>query len=401
MTRRFLSSYLLASTALAGCALAPDEVPPDDVVAIAPSENGASSCLVTRRLPCAVTIGQTFGAYTVRTADDSEEAVEAVLAHVFGTAPDVRAVGAPLVSPTATPIRDDAASSLAWSYGGDLGTAAAPAYLTVTSDRGFAIFPVFGMPAGTATLADAPIARARLWQTTTSQCRAVTPVAVHGTVAGNARLARIEDGRVPCMHADDGTVTECAFGSATGSWLEGADGDYALAGQALGEDGEPGGAYVVAARVGHDGTVPCVDPRRWRDTAGTSISRELARTCVVETLLSASNASGLPLDNHATLEVCSSDAVHPDGATRTRQASATSFCYTGRGAALNDINGTERDEYGNYYPDANHCHEAWISGVGAPAAKRPATRSFPAPGSVRTDTPIVWRPVINSIRIAN
>jgi hypothetical protein len=78
-----------------------------------------------------------------------------------------------------------------------------------------------------------------------------------------------------------------------------------------------------------------------------------------------------PLVNWATFEVCGSnrpaDAQHPGG--------VTGACRTGAGAALNDINGTERDRAGNYLDGPAYCHSIVVGGLEVPAAKRPATRS--------------------------
>ena len=91
---------------------------------------------------------------------------------------------------------------------------------------------------------------------------------------------------------------------------------------------------------------------------------------------------------------------HPDGAQLTRSPSPGVYCYIGQGAALNDFNGTERDRNNVYLTGFVYTHVAWSGGYEVYAAKRPATVNFPAPGFVRTDTPVVWRPVTN-VRVAN
>lgn len=221
---------------------------------------------------------------------------------------------------------------------------------------------------------------------------------------GNARVAKLVKNQttgayeVPCVYIEKASRATCTVNSTSAPWFRGKDGNiYMKTGYRVDLNGTPDGDYVISAAVGSDNTVPCVDPAA-RDTAGTSVSTELAAACVVETLNVATNATGLQVDNYATLKVCTSSNPHPDNAELIK---GTTYCYIGRGAALNDINGSERDEYGNYYPDENHCHVAWISGVEAPAAKRPATKSFPAPGVVNTASPILWRAVANSISIAN
>lgn len=122
-----------------------------------------------------------------------------------------------------------------------------------------------------------------------------------------------------------------------------------------------------------------------------------------------------PLFNYAWFEVCTSSNPHPDSIpTLTRiinSCRGTVYCYKETGAALNDLNGTERDAVGNYLTELNQapddptpfhfCHVLQNGGYEVPAAKRPATRSLPAPGSVNVNTPIVWRPVNPNVRIAN
>ena len=112
------------------------------------------------------------------------------------------------------------------------------------------------------------------------------------------------------------------------------------------------------------------------------------------------NESRHLLVNYTTLEVCTSSNPHPDGAQFVRME-GSSYCYTGQGAALNDLNGTERDWTGTYLGDEFSCHVLWSSGVEVPAAKRPATTSYPSPGHVNINTPILWRPVNNRVAIAN
>jgi hypothetical protein len=143
---------------------------------------------------------------------------------------------------------------------------------------------------------------------------------------------------------------------------------------------------------------------------------ELAAICTVEDMLTGYNAQlagfgWAPMSNVADREVCSSNnpatTPHPDGATLVRSYSqsgtgpADTFCYTGLGAALNDINGAERDWLGDYYIGEGWCHYLHVSGIEVPAAKRPATFSLPAPGRINTQSPILWRPVNPTLAIAN
>lgn len=221
---------------------------------------------------------------------------------------------------------------------------------------------------------------------------------------GNARVAKVVYNQttgayeVPCVYIEKASRSTCKVNSASAPWFRAKDGSiYMKTGYRVDQSGNAGGDWVISAVVGKDGTVPCVDPAG-RDTAGTAATEELAAACAVETINVATNATGALLENYATQKVCTSSSVHPDKAEYIK---GTTYCYIGRGAAMNDINGTERDEYGNYYPDENHCHVAWISGVEAPAAKRPATKSLPAPGVVNTSTPILWRAVARDIAIAN
>lgn len=86
-----------------------------------------------------------------------------------------------------------------------------------------------------------------------------------------------------------------------------------------------------------------------------------------------------------------------------RRGADGSYCCLGRGAGLNDRYGTERGLYAYhaYYGHPEYyCHVIWSSGAEVPAAKRPATTTYPAPGRVQANTPIVWRPV-SSVPIAN
>ncbi len=251
-----------------------------------------------------------------------------------------------------------------------------------------------------------------------SSCAPVEVTTLHGTnFHGNTRLARIEGGTVPCMQIDDGTVATCQFSVAgarvSGEWLESPEGNFAKTGQAISLAGAPGGDYVVAARVSDTAGAPCIEPTGM-DTAGwVAEGNDLIGSCVVEELSMEWNAMSsygyFPLVNYADGEVCSANdpAVHPhpDGARFVRTVRGSdgrdAFCYTGGGAALNDINGMERDETTNYRSGDGYCHLIVSSGYEVPGAKRPATRSLPAPGQVNTNSFIVWRPVNPNVNIAN
>jgi hypothetical protein len=223
------------------------------------------------------------------------------------------------------------------------------------------------------------------------------------------RLAIIENGTVPCLHGDSAEPTRCAFltsdvakgGKASGHWVEDKQGRrFAPIGQTLTKEGRRGGMYVVGALVTNN-TVPCIEHAASRDVAGTSGSTELVPGCVTETIGSSSNASGRPLRNYATIPVCTSSHPHPDGATlQSANKAAGTYCYIGEGAGLNDRNGWERDQRGNYLVGGGYCHVGWSGGVEVFVAKRPATIAYPPPGRIDPKSPIQWRPV-TSVRVAN
>ena len=250
----------------------------------------------------------------------------------------------------------------------------------------------------------------------TSTCSAVSVAAFHeGSAAAgarpflaNQRLALVRNGRVPCLDIESGQAAECPFEA--GNWLEDDKGNrYAQVGQAVSTAGAATGDHVIAARVEND-TVACVGASG-HDTAGrVAPSSELNATCVQEEMNQAWNASSVlgaaPLINYATIAVCSANNPdanrHPDNAMLVGEdRSAQVYCYAGAGAGLNDLNGTERDATGLYVPGTQHCHTLVNGGLEVPAAKRPATRSLPAPGVVKTDSLIVWRPVNPNVSIAN
>lgn len=248
---------------------------------------------------------------------------------------------------------------------------------------------------------------------------------VKNPLLGNSRLAKVErvkEGRlvvekVPCWHIETNELDMCKFATDpqhpvlpydpikkvgnTGHWLLGGDGNkYAQVGQKIAKDGQVHGDWVVASRVTNK-TVPCVKPKGGKDSVGTATSTELAGSCVVETLLSSTNATGLKLLNVATATVCMGDSVHPDGAMLKDRKSPTIFCYAGDGAAINDLNGTERDYLGYYMTGAEHCHVTWSGSYEVPAAKRPSTKAAPYPGSVVETSKLQWRPVNDMLPIAN
>ena len=249
-----------------------------------------------------------------------------------------------------------------------------------------------------------------------STCAGVTVTALYGEgFIGNSRIARIENGKVPCMNSETGETAECVFAtngvSAGLMWVEAVDGEYAKTGQAITPQGEPGGEWIVAARVNPDGTVPCVAPSG-HDTLGVwADGRELAANCVREDVGVSYNAYTMwspsyffRVMNYTDGNVCSLDEEHPDQAALTKTinyCNGTIYCYSFWGAALNDLNGAERDDKGLYFAEPERCHIIQNGGFEVPAAKRPATRSFPAPGSVNVYSLILWRPVSPNVTIAN
>lgn len=136
---------------------------------------------------------------------------------------------------------------------------------------------------------------------------------------------------------------------------------------------------------------------------------ELAPSCLIEVLNTSFNAYSaygyLPLINHTTTIVPTANdpAIRPLPEIYATYLGfdGNSHNYTGLGAALNDINGTERDQYTNYYPYDIYCHMIVSGGLEVPGAKRPATKSFPLPGVVVGTTLNVWRPVNLNVTIAN
>jgi hypothetical protein len=148
------------------------------------------------------------------------------------------------------------------------------------------------------------------------------------------------------------------------------------------------------------------------DTAGyTETGTELAKVCMVEDLLRSWNAVSaeygvLANMNYTTMAIPSlndpqlSPTVMDIYKTYLGERDGL-FWYTGLGAALNDINGAERNSLGEYYPWEIYCHVIVNGGLEVPAAKRPATKSLPAPGVVNGHSYIEWRPVNLNVDIAN
>jgi hypothetical protein len=339
--------------------------------------------------------------------NDSEAAVEALLSQELGPGVDVAPLATGVTGDDGTfdfaPDDITRAQDFSWSY---RGTASNLAYVSVKAGDRFAVIGVAGSITGNVDVAGLlgrnDISHVSFWATTTSLVAPVPARKVHGKgFLGNSRLGRIEGGKVPCLQSETFEPALCRFatrGAGSGDWLESPDGTFARVGQSISLDGEPGGDYVVASKVRSDGRVAALEPSG-RDAAGTASGTELAGWCYYETFLSSKNASGLRLDNYATRLVGTSSYPHPDGVIPV-SAGGGIYYYTGRGAALNDINGTERDQSNIYLSGNSHCHVALSGGYEVFAAKRPSVRSYPAPGSVDTSTAILWRPV-TSVRVAN
>lgn len=147
-----------------------------------------------------------------------------------------------------------------------------------------------------------------------------------------------------------------------------------------------------------------------KDTMGrVEEGRELAGICVVEDVNQEYNALSAewgwtPIWNFATGNVPMknnpSSHPHPDGAYY-KGYDGTANIFTYYSAALNDINGAERDWLGGYYVGDGWCHYIVQGGYEVPAAKRPATKSLPAPGVINTGSFVTWRPVNPNLDIAN
>ncbi|MBS2016292.1 MAG: hypothetical protein JST00_25640 [Deltaproteobacteria bacterium] len=147
-----------------------------------------------------------------------------------------------------------------------------------------------------------------------------------------------------------------------------------------------------------------------KDTMGrVADGNELAGICVVEDLNTEYNALSAewgwtPIYNFATGKVpMKNDPLghpHPDDAYYVgKDATANYFTYYG--AALNDVNGAERDWLGEYYVGDGWCHFIVNAGYEVPGAKRPSTKSLPAPGVINPNSYVGWRPVNPNLAIAN
>lgn len=147
------------------------------------------------------------------------------------------------------------------------------------------------------------------------------------------------------------------------------------------------------------------------DTAGRVASgSELSALCILEDNLAEYNALSYygwrQIYNVATAKVPMANNpeghAHPDLCSSYEKDSVSAaFYYTETSAALNDMNGTERDASGGYYAGEDYCHMIVSGGYEVPGSKRPATRSTPYPGSITKTSYLLWRPVNTSLSIAN
>ncbi|MGH3769536.1 MAG: hypothetical protein ACRDS0_06235 [Pseudonocardiaceae bacterium] len=366
------------------------------------------SCVDSGILPCGAAIGDAFGGMTIDAAAMSETGqlatTAAVVAHVLGFPADqiklAPATGMLTGSSGEFSFAPDdltGADHFAWSYHG---TEQNLGYLSVTTDRGMMVVGIGGQRTGTvdvaALLPGSTVTGARFWNTQALFVQPIAATTLHGPgFLGNSMIGRITNGTVPCVQVDTAAPATCAFHPDTSSWMESPQGDWALAGQPTSPTGEPGD-WVTAAQVNPEGTYPAL-MATGHDTTGAPSAVPAAGGAQPEQRLTATNASGWPMENYATLEVCTSTYPHPDGATLTRSPSPGVYCYIGKGAALNDPRGIERDAAGVYLPETHNAHVILVGSTIVIAAKRPATSSTPA---VITNSPLLWRPVVN-MPIAN
>jgi hypothetical protein len=230
-------------------------------------------------------------------------------------------------------------------------------------------------------------------------------------VEGNCTITQIKHGKVPCLEVNTGKPAECRFRKATHVWLKSKTGhEFARVGDSIFKGKrKKRREFAIAAPIGDPRTSPCADTSKakgqGKDSPGVARGTELAGACSVEIFGSYANANGGQMDNYATIPVCSSTQFIPYPYNDTASSVETPspdpghvWCYKGEGAGLNDVNGTERNVYNNYFTDPSHCHHAWSGGYETAAAKRPATLPYPA--RVDIHSPRLWRPV-SGLRIAN
>ena len=238
------------------------------------------------------------------------------------------------------------------------------------------------------------------------------------TVAGNTRVSIVDqEGTVACVwtHDNEYPVGRCKvdlekYPHARSKELDGRfvvwgigflgeNNEYAVAREILGTSkvfNKTTGVYDTYRKVA------CTPPQSY-DAAGTAAGTELAGVCIYETFNVPSNAAGTTMDNYATRKVCSKVPATTDTAGSATYVGTDAYgnqCYTGDGAALNDVNGTERNSSNVYLSGSSRCHVALSGGYEVFAAKRPSTKSWPAPGVVDPSSSTWWR-TVSSVPVAN
>ena len=257
-----------------------------------------------------------------------------------------------------------------------------------------------------AAIAGAAIPATASAQTRQIQCTRIAQASSHGgSIAANSNLSPIHHGRVLTIDPNTGAKSHSRFTARSGRWMTGADGTrYAVAGQWISRSGHADGPRLIAAPMQPGHRVPCAGPSllaQAADTASVAADGTLPASGYTETAGSSTNAHAL-LVNYATRDICTNTKVHPDGAPLiSANPSANVWCYTGRGACLNDPNGIERyspAEGGGYIDDTAHRHYIQYLGATVAAAKRPST--YPD-GRIIPNSPIVWRTVARNATICN
>ena len=189
----------------------------------------------------------------------------------------------------------------------------------------------------------------------------------------------------------------------SGDWLDGADGrQYAVVGQPVTRDGTwRSGNFIVGTEADPDGRLPGVGVSG-RDAVEGSAGTNLADRCMLEQAGSETNVSGMLLKNYVDRYVGTTSRPHPDNAYEYSWDEVRGIAwYTDNGAALNDIGGVERSQQHDLGQVIWACHFLEMQGVQVPAAKRPSTKSFPAPGVVNINSRIRWLPANPYVNIAN
>jgi len=244
----------------------------------------------------------------------------------------------------------------------------------------------------------------------TIDCKTIAVRDTHGGfIRKNALLTPIRHGRVRTIDPSTNAMASTRFTARSGKWLTGRDGKrYALANQFITRTGRADGNLLIAAESLPGRMVRCAPQIASlafaSDTASYASDGTLPGTGYTETSGSTTNITQRLLDNVATRDVCSNQSKHPDGAAPSAtnpHPSANSWCYSSRGAGLNDPNGVERYSPslgGMYIDDPYHRHFVMYSGATVAAAKRPAFKPDCTPVA---NSPIAWRIAMPKCNIAN